>query len=103
MNMTVLKRMIMTKQGNSITLQKFPTIEEQKSHSAVFAVRLAQQQYYILYLISNRMHGKSILKNAHFSGKGHQSLHASCINVMRIRKMLIHCVKLDHGSCVVFD
>ena len=45
----------------------------------------------------------SILKNAHFSGKGCQSLHNNYINVMRIRKMLIifvmlnwimHCIRL---------
>ena len=44
-------------------------------------------------------HGKKIiskLKNARFSGKGRQSLH-KYINVMRIRKILIYCVKLDHA------
>ena len=42
------------------------------------------------------MHKKiiSILKNVCFSGKGCQSLH---INVMRIRKMLISRIKLDHA------
>ena len=34
------------------------------------------------------------LKNARFSGKGRQSLHI--IYVMRIRKMLISYVRLDH-------
>ena len=38
----------------------------------------------------------SILKNVRFSGKGYQSLHIR-INIMRIRKMLISCVKLDHA------
>ena len=44
---------------------------------------------------SNRTHGKKKKKKKiNFSGKGRQSLH---INVMRIRKMLISCVKLNHA------
>ena len=47
------------------------------------------------------MYGKkiiSILKNARFSGKGRQSLIYIYIytHVMRIRKMLISYVRLDH-------
>ena len=42
------------------------------------------------------MHRKkiSILKNAHFSGKGRQLLHI-------IRKMLIYCIKLDHALYLI--
>ena len=36
----------------------------------------------------------SILKNVHFSGKDRQSLY---INITRIHKMLIYCIKLDHA------
>ena len=45
----------------------------------------------------------SILKNVGFSGKGRrQSLHNNIIiNVMRIRKMLISCVKLDYALTTV--
>ena len=40
----------------------------------------------------------SVLKNTRFSGKGHPSLHNNYhINVVKIRKMLISCVKLDHA------
>ena len=41
----------------------------------------------------------SVLKNVHFSGKGCQSLHI--INVTRIRKMLISCIKLDHALYLI--
>ena len=43
------------------------------------------------------MYGKkiiSILKNVRFSGEDHQLLHI--IHIMRIRKMLISYIKLDH-------
>ena len=43
----------------------------------------------------------SILKNACFSGKGRQSLHIIIKNFMRIHKMLIPCIKLDH--VFIFD
>ena len=49
----------------------------------------------ILNLIQRMEKIVSVLKNARFSGKGRQSLH-TCIYVMRICKMLISYVKLDH-------
>ena len=48
----------------------------------------------VLNLIQRMEKIFSILKNACFSGKGHQLLR---INIMRIHKMLISCVKLDHA------
>ena len=35
------------------------------------------------------------MKNAQFSGEGHQSLYIH-VHIMRIREMLISYVKLDH-------
>ena len=42
----------------------------------------------------------SILKNVCFSGKDRQSLHIN-LKVMRICKMLIYCVKLDHALYLI--
>ena len=73
------------------------------SATATSHIRLNPNGELLPYLIY--YYGK-ILKNACFSGKGWQSLHI--INIMRIRKMLIYCVKLDHalysinyGTCIL--
>ena len=51
-----------------------------------------------MLILIQRMENIISLKNAPFSGKGRQLLHAP---YMRIRKMLISCIKLDHALYLI--